>query len=140
MGLLSKLREVFGGKSIETFQELENDLEKLNKKYNSKLIAFIGTGSKIKGLPLIYVVEDERDIREFSAKFPELLKPLNNLSNSNKIQDVSINYEEEILYFKPILKNISFVTIYKQKNDIFFIKQWINNKLLVIKNIFHEEE
>jgi len=79
MGILSKL---FGTKSEESFQEMESDLIKFQKKINAEMIAIFGTGGRLKGLPLIYATSDDNDLKKISARLNELLKPVNNLSDN----------------------------------------------------------
>jgi hypothetical protein len=138
MGILSRFKEFFVGKPIETIKELEIDLDKLFKKCDSRLMALIGTGSKIRGLSLIYSATNEDIVRQFSARLSELIPALNSLSNAKKIKDIHINYEDEILYFKPLIENIGFIALYRQKNDILNIQQWINGKTAVIIELFHK--
>ncbi|MBD3227824.1 MAG: hypothetical protein GF329_06515 [Candidatus Lokiarchaeota archaeon] len=139
MGLWSKLKEIFAGKSVETFQGLEEDLKKLFRKCNLRLVALVGTTSKIKGLPLIYAAENEDEIRVFSAKLINLIEPIKDLSDGKKIKNARITYEDQIIYTEPILENISFLAIYKQKNDIYNIKQWINNNKSNLKLLVNKE-
>lgn len=137
MGILSRFKEFFVGKPIETIKELEIDLDKLFKKCDSRLMALIGTGSKVKGLSLIYSATNEDIVREFSARLSELIPGIKNLSKTKKIKDIRIDYEDEILYFKPLLEDIGFIALYRQKNDILNIRQWINNKTPIIIDLFH---
>ena len=66
MGILSKL---FGRKDAEeSFQEIEKELEQLKKKTSAEMIALIGAGGRLKGLPLIFVCDDESELKKFSAR------------------------------------------------------------------------
>ncbi|TFF88732.1 MAG: hypothetical protein EU549_02465 [Promethearchaeota archaeon] len=139
MGLWSKIKEIFIVKSIETFKELEEDLNKLFKKCDMRLIALVGTASKIKGLPLIYAAEkDKEDVRLFSARIIKILSSVQELSKSKKLDNVTINYEDQIIYTEPILENICLLAIYRQENDIYSIKQWINNNITILRSLLNK--
>ncbi|MHA1312019.1 MAG: hypothetical protein ACTSWR_07085 [Candidatus Helarchaeota archaeon] len=136
MGLISRLKEFFTGKPIETFQELEKDMNKLYKKCNCSLIAFVGVASKIKGLPLIYSADNENNVRLFSAKLPLIINPLKNFQETKPIDSIKINYNNEFIYLKPILDNIAFIAMYNQKSDFLTINQWLDNNFSILLNLF----
>ncbi|MHA1270060.1 MAG: hypothetical protein ACTSPY_09770 [Candidatus Helarchaeota archaeon] len=138
MGLLSRFKEFFAGKPIETFKELEKDVNKLYKKCDSSLIALIGTAAKIKGLLLIYFTKDENYARLIAAKIPQIIDSIK-IFNNKEFTEIRIYYNDELVFLKQILDNISFVAIYKQKNDIYLIRQWIYNKLNILKTLFERE-
>ena len=68
IGILSKLKDAFSSKSIDSLKEIEIELSKLQKKINAEMIALIGIGGRIKGLPLIYVTNDEDQLKKISAR------------------------------------------------------------------------
>lgn len=137
MGLLSKLREIFSRKSLDSFKEIESEFVKLKKKSNSEIIALIGISGKPKGLPLVYVSEDEKVLKRYVARIAELVNPLNNITNDKKVKDVIIFYEDRALYFNPFMEDISFFAIYRNRNDLSILRQWINDKSQELKDIFH---
>ena len=64
MGLFDKIKEVFTKSSLESIQDLEKDLQKLQgKAIFSDVVAIIGTGGRLKGLPLIYSAKDENKLK-----------------------------------------------------------------------------
>ena len=139
MGLFSKLIDFFSGKSIESLQEFEIELKKLQKKVNSEIIALIGTQGRLKGLPLVYTSIEEVNLRKYAALLTELVDPINQLSNEEKVKDFIIHYEESILFFKPIMNNISFFAIFPDKDNLPALEQWINTNSLNLRRLFHDE-
>ena len=139
MGVFSRLREFFSGKSIESLQEFEGELKKLQKKVNSEIIALIGTQGRLKGLPLVYTSMEEGNLRKHAAILTELVDPINKLSNEKKMKDFIIHYEESILFFKPIMNNISFFAIFPDKDNLPTLEQWINTNSLNLRKLFHDE-
>jgi hypothetical protein len=139
MGLFSRLKDFFSGKSIESLQEFEIELKKLQKKVNSEIIALIGTQGRLKGLPLVYTSTEEGNLRKYTAIVTELVDPINQLSNEKKLKDFIIHYEDSILFFKPIMNNISFFVIFPEKDNLPILEQWINTNSLNLRKLFHDE-
>ncbi len=137
MGILTK---IFGKKSIESLKEIEEDLNKLKKKTGSEIIAIIGTGGRLKGLPLIYTTNDETDLKRFSARLSELITPLANLSKERIFRDIIINYDDSILFFKQFLKNTSYFAVFDNKDNVLALKQWIYKNEQLLKELLHEED
>ncbi|MHA1293957.1 MAG: hypothetical protein ACTSQJ_14980 [Promethearchaeota archaeon] len=135
MGILSKL---FNKKIEENFQQIELDLKKLKKKTNAEIIAIIGTGGRLKGLPLIFVSDDETELKKFSARINELIIPLDNLAANRIFQDLVINFNNSILFFKKILKNIGYFALFQDRNNILPIKQWLYKKEVSLKDLLHD--
>ncbi|MHA1131806.1 MAG: hypothetical protein ACTSQI_11725 [Candidatus Helarchaeota archaeon] len=140
MGLFSRLKEFFSGKSIESIKEFENELNKLQKKSDSEVIALIGTGGRLKGLPLIYVSNDEHSIKRYTARIAELISPLNNLSTEKSVKDVLIRFEDSSLLYVPLMKEISFFGITFKNNEVITLRNWITEKIPLIKDLFHNKE
>lgn len=139
MGKIGILSRLFGKKEVEQgFQELESELVKLQKKTSAEMIVILGTGGRLKGLPLVYSAMDENDMKRFSARLFELIGPVNNLSDQRIVRDFIINYQDSILFFKPILTNISFFALYQNKDNLLDLKQWVYKKEELMKNLFHE--
>lgn len=138
IGILSKLKDVFSSKSIDSLKEIEKELSKLKKKINAEMIALIGIGGRIKGLPLIYAANDEDQMKKVSARLIELLNPLHNLSSEHPFRDFIVNYDDSIIFFKPIFSNVGFSANITNKNDIVGLKQWIYKNEQILKDLFHE--
>ncbi|MFX0070136.1 MAG: hypothetical protein ACFFAO_03510 [Candidatus Hermodarchaeota archaeon] len=139
MGFFNKLKETHGKKPIESLKNLEDELIKLQNRIKSEFIAIIGTGGRLKGLPLIYTTDDENILKSFSARIIEILKTIENLSTERNFRDLTINFEDtSILFLKPIMKDISFLAIFFDKDDIMVLKQFIYNNERILKELFHE--
>ncbi len=134
MGFFSKLSK----KALENAQEIEDELNRLRNKTNAEIISIIGTGGRLKGLPLIYVCRDEIELKKFTARLPEIIPSINNISEDRNLRDILINYDDSILFFKQIMPNVSFFAVYPNKGDILTIKKWIYNKLESLKEILHD--
>ena len=137
MGVFSRLKDLFSKKSIDSLKEVEQELNKLQKKSNSEIIALLGIHGRLKGLPLIYISKNETDLRRISAQLTELLKPLKNIYSQREIQDIIIRYMDSILYYRPLMKNVSFFAIVPHKNNLIALQQWINSKREILEELFH---
>ena len=135
MGLFSKLKDLFSGKSLESLKEYEPEIQKLQKKSNSEIIALIGTHGRLKGLPIIYAATDESDIRRLTAQITELIGPLTKLSDEETIRDVTIRYYGSILFYKPISENVSFFALASYKTDISTLDQWVNSNTVALREV-----
>ncbi|MHA1378131.1 MAG: hypothetical protein ACTSRG_07090 [Candidatus Helarchaeota archaeon] len=136
MGLWSRLKDIFSKKALESFKEIEAEFIKLQKKSNSKIISIIGTSGKPKGLPLIFVTSEEDNLKRYSANMAELMTPLRNITAGRKIKEFIVYYGDSIIYFKPILEDISFFALVNDKNDVQTIRQWLNAKLSELRDVF----
>ena len=137
MGILTKFRELFEKKPIETLRQLE--LAKIQLKNRYEIIALIGTGGRLKGLPLVYATEDENSLKILSARLSELLKMIENLSMDDILRDIVINYNDSIVFFKPIMNNISFFAVLRENDDILIVKQFIYKNEDLLKELFHDK-
>ncbi|MHA1150358.1 MAG: hypothetical protein ACTSR8_19190 [Promethearchaeota archaeon] len=136
MGVLSKL---FGKKETEEgFKQIESELSKLAKKTDSEMIGIFGTGGRLKGLPLIYIAEDENQLKRISAQLNEIINPINLIEEDQMVLDVVISYPNYLLYFKEIMKNISYFALLKDRNEILTHKQWVYKNIELMKDLFHE--
>lgn len=135
MGFLSK---IFGQKEEKGIQEIELEMEKLKKKTNAEMIVIFGIGGRLKGLPLIYTSDDNNDVKRFSARLFEVIDPINKISDDRVIRDIIVNFNDSILFFKQIMKNIGYFTIFGNKNDLLTLKQWIYSKEKLLKDLLHD--
>lgn len=139
MGIFSKLKEIFTKKPMESLQGFEEEIGKLQKKSNADIIALIGTQGRLKGLPLIYASNDDIDFRRYSARLIELNNPLNTIIGDKIFLDLTLRFSDSILYYRPVLKNISFFAICSNQNNITIVKQWIFEKDQALRELFHED-
>ena len=135
MGIFSRLKEFFSGKSIESLKEFEPELQKLQKKSNSEIVALIGTHGRLKGLPLIYAATDESDIRRYTAQLTEHIESLTKIAGDKTIRDVTIRYFGSILFYKPILENVSFFALASNKTDMSTLEQWVNSNIVALRDV-----
>jgi hypothetical protein len=138
MGIFSKVKELFDKKPIDSLKKLEEALTKLQLKKRYEILALIGTGGRLKGLPLVYAAEDENSLKIFTARITELLKMIENLSEERILRDFIINFNDSILFFKPIIKDISFMAIINENDDIIAIKQFIYKYEQLFQELLHK--
>ncbi|MFX1384474.1 MAG: hypothetical protein ACFFBP_18775 [Promethearchaeota archaeon] len=141
MGIITRIKEIFEKKQIEfdSLKELETELVILKKKTNSKIIAIIGSGGRLKGLPLIYDADDENLLKIYTAKINELLIPIRNLADDKELTDFIINYKDSIILFKNIIENIGFLAFTRFSNDIALTQQWLFKNEIFLKKIFEQK-
>ena len=125
--------------SIESLEEFEKELKKLSEKINAEILALIGTGGRLKGLPLIYFAKEEEDLKKVSANLVELLNPLNKVSDNRVFRDITISFDDDLIFFKPILKNVGFFGVFYKKDDVVLLKQLIYKNEQLLKELFHDE-
>ena len=68
MGILPILFESVEKSFIHSLNDIENDLQKIQSKIDSKLISIISTGGKYEGTSLISSLNDETIIKKLSEK------------------------------------------------------------------------
>jgi hypothetical protein len=135
MGFLSK---IFGKKEVKGIQEIEVEMQKLKKKVDAEMIAIVGIGGRLKGLPLIYTSDDDSDLKQISARLYEIIEPLNNLATERLLKDLIINYYNSTLFFKQIMKNIGYFVLFHEKSNLLTLKQWIYKKEEILKELLHD--
>ncbi|MHA1263952.1 MAG: hypothetical protein ACTSRS_01855 [Candidatus Helarchaeota archaeon] len=139
MGILSKIKDLFSRKSIETVKEFEVEFHKLLKKTDSEVIALMGTKGKIKGLPLIYASQEGVKFRKYIAKLAELVAPIQFLYEDKIMKDIIIRYIDSSLYLRPIMPNISFFVISAPQGNLELLQSWIIEHDSIIRNLFHDQ-
>ena len=142
MGIISKLKEFFEKKPIEfeSLKELEKELVVLKKNTNSMIIALIGIGGRLKGLPLVYDASDENVLKLYAAKINELINPIKTLANDKVLDDFIINFKDSIIICKMITDNIGFLGFTRFSNDIELIQQWLFKNMKMLTKLFEEKE
>ncbi|MFW9824214.1 MAG: hypothetical protein ACFFE4_14820 [Candidatus Thorarchaeota archaeon] len=135
MGFLSK---IFGKKEEMGIKEIEMEMAKLKKKVNAEMIAIFGIGGRLKGLPLIYVSNNESDMKKITARLYEIIEPVYNIDNERVLRDMIINYDNSTLFFKQIMANIGYFAVFKDKSDLLNLKQWIYKKVDYLKELLHD--
>jgi len=125
--------------SIDSLEEFEKELKKVSEKINAEILALIGTGGRLKGLPLIYFAKEEEDLKKISANLVEVLNPLNKVSDNRIFRDITISFDDDLIFFKPILKNVGFFGVFYKKDDVVLLKQLIYKNEQLLKELFHDE-
>ncbi|HEY0090037.1 MAG TPA: hypothetical protein VGB37_14420 [Candidatus Lokiarchaeia archaeon] len=133
MGILDRLKEILNRTSVESLKDFELELYRIKQKTNSKLIALIGTGGRLKGLPLIYTFDDDKILNKIAAKLCEVKSFALDISDEKKLNEIILNYENNILIFNPFMKDIGFFAIIQSDTDIISIRTWMEKKLPTIK-------
>ena len=122
-----------------SIQEFVEALEDLHHRIRSKILALIGLSGRIKGLPIVYVTNNNYDLELLSAKLNEFIDPLKKLFQYEKVKDFTINFEEYSIYFEPITDNVGFFGIISNGNNIFEIKHLLSKKKEMLKEMLHTE-
>ena len=122
-----------------SIQEFVEDLEDLHHRIRSKILALIGLSGRIKGLPIVYVTNNNYDLELLSARLNEFIDPLKKLFQYEKVKDFTINFEEDSIYFEPITDNVGFFGNISNGNNIFEIKHLLSKKKEMLKEMLHAE-
>ncbi|TXT64569.1 MAG: hypothetical protein BAJALOKI3v1_190009 [Promethearchaeota archaeon] len=138
MEIFSKIKNIFGKTSIESLKELETEIINLQDKLNNGWVTIFGYGGRLKGLPLIYKVEDEKKIKRFSAKIIESISALNSVIESQDLENFNIHYTENILHFRKVNKEIGIMGYLGYGSDINKLKEWIGDNLTKVKKLFQD--
>jgi len=136
MGILSKVKEVIVGKPAESLKEFELELYRIKQKCKSKIVALVGIGGRLKGLPLIYTSDDDKILNLTSAKLYEILASVYDITGGKKVKDVILSCEDEIYILKPLMENIGIFAIIPDESEIPHIREWIDKKVPLLENIF----
>ena len=136
MGILSKSKSHNG-----SLQEFKNELIKLQHKIKSKMLALVGLGGRLRGLPIVYVIENgyDHDLKSFSAQLNEFIEPLNKLLSYREVKDFTINTKEETLFFEPIIENVGFFANLSNGNNIFEIKHLLSKNREKLRELLHAD-
>jgi hypothetical protein len=136
MGILTKLKEAVSGKPAESLKEFELELYRIKQKCKSKIVALMGIGGRLKGLPLIYTSDDDNIRNVTSAKLYEILSSVIDITGDKKVNDFILNCEGEVLIFKPLMENIGLFAIIPDEGEIPHIREWIDKKIPMLESIF----
>ncbi len=139
MGILAKVRETIKGKPAESLKEFELELYRIKQKCNSKIVALVGIGGRLKGLPLIYTSDDDKILNLTSAKLYEILAAVYDITGDRKVNDIILSCENEIFVLKPLMENIGIFAIIPDESEIPHIREWIDKKVPLLENIFKDK-
>jgi hypothetical protein len=139
MGILPKLYNTVKKEYIDSLNNFESDLYKLQEDINSKLITIMGTKGDFKGTSLISSTDDEMIVKKFSERVSDKLPEFEDLLRDPIFNQIVLNYEDILLFFKPMTKKIGILAIVREVDDIKIIKKWLKEKSTILENIFEEK-
>jgi len=136
MGILPKLYDIIEKTSIEALNDLENELYKLHENIKSEIIAIIGTQDEFKGEVLISSIDDKNLLKIVSTRIREKLPELEDPLREKFYNQLIVNFQDLLLFFRPVLRNVGVLAIVHQKEDIKPIKKWLKEKANILENLF----
>ena len=137
MGIFDKIKDVFSSSSIESIQDYEKTIQKLHSMAMfSEIVAIIGTGGRLKGLPLIYSANNEDIFKKMVAQVSELVNIAEALDEQKQLVEVNLKYEGLYLILIPIKENIGFLGVSPTPNDMKVFREWMKKNLKTIVNLF----
>ena len=139
MGILPKLYSTVKKEYIDSLNNFESDLYKLQEDINSKLITIMGTAGEFKGTSLISSTDDEMIVKKFTERVSDKLPEFEDLFRDPMFNQIVLNYEDILLFFKPITKQIGILAIVREVDDIKIIKKWLKEKASILENILEEK-
>jgi hypothetical protein len=102
----------------------------------SEIVAIIGTGGRLKGLPLIYSVNQEDIFKKMVAQISELVNIAEALDEQKELVEVNLKFEGLYLILIPIKENIGFLGVSPTPNDMKVFREWMKKNLKTIVNLF----
>jgi len=136
MGILPKLYDIIEKTSIEALNDLENELYKLHENIKSEIIAIIGTQDEFKGEVLISSIDDKNLLKIVSTRIREKLPELEDPLREKFYNQLIVNFQDLLLFFRPVLRNVGVLAIVHQKEDIKPIKTWLKEKANILVILF----
>ncbi|MBN1802986.1 MAG: hypothetical protein JW891_15865 [Candidatus Lokiarchaeota archaeon] len=126
---MGKFLKLFKYYKLETLKEFEGELKKLHFLTSSQIIAIIGIGGRFKGLPLIYVAEDEYQLKSYSARIVEILNKLTIFSNTERYpKELVVYYDDSVVFLRKITEDIGFLGLTKFESDAELIREWVSKR------------
>lgn len=137
MGIFEKLKDIFAKSSLESIQDLEKEIKLLHgKAMFSDIVAIIGTGGRLKGLPLIYSAKKEDEFKILVARISELINPIKNLENQNELVEIDFMYKSLYLIYVSIKENIGFLGVSPMMDEIMIFRDWIKKNSKILSTLF----
>ena len=137
MGILDKIKDVFGKTTIESIQDYEKEIQKLHgKALFSDMIAIIGTGGRLKGLPLIFSVKEEKEFKILVARASELINSVKVIETKKELEEINLIFKGLYTVLIPITENIAFLGVSPMRDDIVIFRDWIKKNLKNLSNLF----
>lgn len=137
MGILENIKDVFSTISLESIQNFEKDIQKLHSMAMfSEVVAIIGTSGRLKGLPLVYSVNQEENFKNLIAKINELIYHAKELDNQKELVELNLNFKGLYVILIPIKENFGFLGVSPTWNDMKVFREWMKKNLKKLKNLF----
>ena len=137
MGILDKIKDVFGKSAIESIQDYEEEIKKLHgKALFSDIVAIIGIGGRLKGLPLIYSVKIEEDFKIIVARISELNNLVKTIKEKKELEEIILNFRGLYIIVIPITENIAFLGVSPMIDDMKIFRDWIKKNLKNLSDLF----
>ena len=64
------------------------------------------------------------------------MTPLNKVADGKEIKEFLVCVADQTMIFKPILDDISFFAIVKDKDDAKVLREWVLNKISELRGVF----
>ena len=139
MGILDNITDFFSSSSLESIQEYEKNIQKLHSMAMfSEIVAIIGTGGRLKGLPLIYSVNQEENFKKVVAKISELVHHAKELDNQKELVELNLNFKGLYVIHVPIKENFGFLGASPTWNDMKVFREWMKKNLKKLQDLFKD--
>ncbi|MFX1396337.1 MAG: hypothetical protein ACFFAS_04755 [Promethearchaeota archaeon] len=120
---------------IESLTEFEGELQKLRFITSSQIIAIVGIGSRFKGLPLIYVTDNENQLKVYSARIVQVLEHLTYFRSEKPVKELIVYYDDYAVIFRRLSEDVGFLGLTRFESDAEVMRQWILKKESMLKKI-----
>jgi hypothetical protein len=137
MGILDKIKDVFGKSVIDSIQDYEIEIQKLHgKALFSDIVAIIGIGGRLKGLPLVYSVKEENNFKVLVARISELKNLVKTFEVRKVLEEIYLTFKGLNIIVIPITENIAFLGVSPMTDDMTIFRDWIKKNLKNLSNLF----
>ena len=139
MGILPQLFDTVKKTSLDSLNNFESDLYKLQDELESELISIMGFSGDFNGLPLISSTDEELIVKKFTTKLSERFPDLEDVFKDKFFNQIILNFEDLYFFFKPLTIKIGILAIVHQVDHIKTIKNWLKEKTSFLEDIFEEK-
>lgn len=137
MGIFEKLKDIFAKSSLESIQDLEKEIKLLHgRAMFSDIVAIIGIGGRLKGLPLIYSAKQEVEFKILVARISELINPIKSLEIQNELLEINLAYRGLYITYVSIKENIGFLGVSPMMDEIIIFRDWIKKNSKILSTLF----
>jgi hypothetical protein len=102
----------------------------------SEAVSIIGTGGRLKGLPLIYSVNKEDDFKKIVARISELIHHAKELDTQRELVEINLSFEALHLILIPIKEDFGFLGVSPTWNDMKVFREWMKKNLKNLRELF----